>query len=161
MIPTLTLARQLTDMQQGLEAMQLGSIGGLQRFQFLGYLLELQTAGKVFAALPESVVEARFVVVDLSFQQEKGFLKQYHEFTTEFQDELVRRAEMVFVLDLGVARRRLSKKKFASLSRGAEKGLRSLRLAARERVRIDFGPERLVARMPVSAAPEFFPENWI
>ena len=129
-------ARDFTEFQEDLQAMQLASMRGLRAFHLRGHVLEPHIAD-VFAALPDSVREARFIVVGVSRAYAEGFLNSFHEFARAFKDELTRRAGMTFVLDLGFARRRLSEERFASLSKRADRDLWKLRLAAPGRVRID------------------------
>ena len=70
--------------------MQLASMRGLRAFHLRGHVLEPHI-GDVFAALPDSVREARFVVVGVSQAYAEGSLNSFHEFASAFKDELARR----------------------------------------------------------------------
>ncbi|PIL34448.1 hypothetical protein GSI_03224 [Ganoderma sinense ZZ0214-1] len=128
------------NLRDGLGDMQLASMRGLETFHLRGHRLEPHLAS-VFAALPESVREARFVVVGVSRAHGEGFWNRFYDFAQAFACELARRRRMTFVLDLGVVKQKLSGEKFAALRMAAAIGLRSLRSGAPGRVRIGDSPE--------------------
>ncbi|KAM5540160.1 hypothetical protein V8D89_006300 [Ganoderma adspersum] len=104
----------------------LASIHGVHAFHLRGRWLEPHMAN-IFAALPDSVSEARFVAVDFSKVNEEGTSgNRFREFAQAFAGELARRKQMTFVLDLGVAKAALEEKSFVRLRDGAEQGLSQL-----------------------------------
>ena len=90
----------------GYGSLQLASMCGLETFHLRGRRLEPHLAS-VFAALPESVCEARFVIVGVSHEHGEGYRNRFHDFAEAFTGELARRTQMTFVLDLGVAKQKL------------------------------------------------------
>ncbi|KAI1782846.1 hypothetical protein LXA43DRAFT_1068227 [Ganoderma leucocontextum] len=122
------------EMGRSLARLQLASVRGLQTFHLRGRFLEPHIAN-VFAALPDTVCEARFVAVGISYFRlthgGKEPRNKFREFAQTFSPVLRGRTRMTFVLDLGVAKRKLPEEQFGVIKDRAEKGLLFLKQQGR------------------------------
>ncbi|PIL34447.1 hypothetical protein GSI_03223 [Ganoderma sinense ZZ0214-1] len=133
----LPIFKNAYEMRRGLTL--LGSVRGLCTFHLHGRWVEPHLAA-VFAALPDTVRDARFVVVGLKGSE--GSRNRFRAFGEAFAPVLRERAQMAFVLDLGVLRRKFPQS-FAMLKDRAEKGFLGLRSLEEGRLRIDDSPKEL------------------
>ena len=114
-----------TELRLGLARLQLGSVRGLRTFHLRGRRLEPHLVD-VFAALPDTVRDARFVLVGVSSNVTWGMSRnRFRGFAEAFAPALRKpeRARMSFILDLSVAKRKLPEEDFATLRQRAEMGL--------------------------------------
>ncbi|KAM5540157.1 hypothetical protein V8D89_006297 [Ganoderma adspersum] len=141
----LPIFENASELRRGLARLQLGSVSGLHTFHLRGRWLEPHIAD-VFAGLPDTVRDARFVLIGVSGNATWGVSRnRFRAFAEAFAPVLGKpeRALMSFTLDLGVAKRKLPEENFAVLKQRAETGLLGHGLVGEGRMRIEDSPEEM------------------